>query len=531
MSYQDNLQKMVTGDRTRRDSWSNFMTGVGNWSVDKRMNTVFNPNASLTEDELNAIYRNEGMGRRIIEVLTEDMCRKWFKVEGDSNGDMEKEFKKFRGRAQIQEGLRWALLHGGAVGVLGISDGGNYEDPVNEEDIDEVTHIHVFDRWRSIWVTADLYNDPYNPKFGTPELYTIFPINPAMSPGAAMANTMTVGNPETKARARGTSSGDQPVLNNLKGNVAPLVGAFRVHESRVLRFDGVLIPLKERIRNRYWNDSYLQSCFERIRGLGESYASIETIIQEFIIGTLTIKDLASMIATGKESLAIKRLDMLDRSKHIMNTVLLDENEVYERKTATVNGLESLVQSLVLGISAASGIPVTILMGQAPAGLNATGASDVRRYYDKINGLQYQMLQEPIEKLCKYVMLSKKSRFKGKEIEDWAVHFPSLWALTEVEQAEVRLKMAQADGLYVDRSVLSQEEVSSSRFGGENFCFETQLSKERDKDGWLNEKVLKRMEEMQQVKQQRENISIDGNPVTKQKGVSKPQRVQEGNTKQ
>jgi hypothetical protein len=42
-----------------------------------------------------------------------------------------------------------------------------------------------------------------------------------------------------------------------------------------------------------------------------------------------------------------------------------------------------------------------------------------------------------------------------------------------------------------------------------------------------------MEEIQQVKQQRENIAIDGggNPVTKQKGVSKPQRVQEGNTKQ
>lgn len=534
MSYIENLEKLAK-QPFRRDSWTNFFTGVGNSGIDKRMNTVFNPNPGLTEDELNAIYRNEGMGRRIIEVLTEDMVRKWFKIDADTNGDMEREFKKFRGRKQIEEGIRWALLHGGAVGILGITDGGMYEDPVDESNIDEVTHIHIFDRWRSIWVTADLYNDPYNPKFGTPEFYTIFPINPAMSPGAAYANVVTKGSPST-TKNRGTSVGDQPILNNLKGNVAPLVGAFRVHETRVLRFDGVLIPLKERIRNRYWNDSYLQSCFERIRGLGESYASIETIIQEFIIGTLTIKDLAAMIATGKEGLALKRLDILDRSKHVMNTVMIDENEEYERKPATVTGLDSLVQSLVLGISAASGIPVTVLMGQSPAGLNATGASDIRRYYDKIAGMQQSMIQEPLEKLCKYVMLSKKSRFKGKELDDWSIIFPSLWALTEVEQAEVRLKMAQADGLYLDRNVLSQPEVSGSRFGGEMYSFETSLSDQRDEKGWLDSSVVRKMEEMQAMKQEfktvgasKSDIKDGGEPNTKQKGVASVQRNQEGNT--
>jgi phage-related protein (TIGR01555 family) len=479
--YVKNMSDIFT-DRNKKDSWENLFTGVGKVNSDKRMSTVFNPNPGLTEDECNAIYRNEGMGRRIVEVLTEDMCRKWFKIEGDTDGSMEKAFDVFDGRTAIEEGVRWALLHGGSVGVLGIADGGSYEDPVNENDIDEITHIHVFDRWRTVWVTSDLYQDPYNPKFATPEYYTIFPINPAMSPGKQVSKSFT----QTKqGRTPGFSSGDMPALTNLKGSMAPLVGAFRVHESRIIRFDGVLIPLKERIRNRYWNDSYLQSCYERIRGLGESYAGLETIIQEFIIGTMQIEDLANMVATGKEQLAIKRLDMLDRSKHIMNTLLLDKEEEYTRHSAAVSGLDGLVASLVLGISAASGIPVTILMGQSPAGLNATGASDVRRYYDKIAGMQMSMLKKPLAKLCRYTMLAKKTVFKGKILDNWSVKFPSLWALDEVQESELRLQMAQSDALYLDRGVLKPVEVSNSRWGGEQYSFETTLQ-DRDAKGNLSD---------------------------------------------
>jgi len=487
LEYVKNLETVFT-DKTKRDSWENLFTGVGRAISDKRISTVFNPNPGLTEDECNAIYRNEGMGRRIVEVLTEDMTRKWFKIEGDTDGAMEKAFDLFDGRTAIEEGIRWGLLHGGSVGVVGLSDGGNYEDPVDENDIDEVTHIHVFDRWRAVWVTSDLYQDPYNPKFATPEFYTIFPINPAMSPGKKLSAEFTKSG---QGRNRGFSSGDQPALTNLRGAMAPLVGAFRVHESRVLRFDGVLIPLKERIRNRYWNDSYLQSCYERIRGLGESYAGIETIIQEFIIGTMQIEDLANMVATGKENLAIKRLDMLDRSKHIMNTLLLDKEEEYTRHSAAVSGLDDLVSSLVLGISAASGIPVTILMGQSPAGLNATGASDVRRYYDKIAGMQMSMLKKPLAKLCRYVMLSKKSKWKGKIPENWAIKFPSLWALDEVQESELRLSMAQADALYLDRKVLKPVEVSNSRWGGESYSFDTKLQ-DRDVKGELSDEDKEEM---------------------------------------
>jgi hypothetical protein len=473
----------------RRDGWNNILTGLGYSNVDKRLSTVFDANPALTEQDLNSIFRSEGMGRRIIEVLTEDMFRINFEVKADTDNLIHKEVKKLHGYSKLIECGKWALLHGGSVGILGIDDNGYYDEPVNERNIKKITHIHVFDRWRTIWTTADLYQDPMHPKYATPEFYTIFPINPA-----TIGNNMLMYGPQRQKPTAwglisgGKTSGDQPYTTSMKGAASAGTGAFRVHESRVMRFDAPLIPLRERIRNRYWNDSYLQSTFERIRGLGEAYAGLETIISEFIIGSLQIENLAQMISSGQDAAALARLSLLDRSKHIMNTMLMDKEETYTRNSASVSGLKDLIDALVLGISCGSGIPVTVLFGQSPAGLNATGASDLRRYYDKINGMQQQILREPFEKLVRYIMLSKESSFNGKELKDWEIEFPTLWSLDEKEEANRRLAVAQTDAVYLDRGVLTPEEVANSRFGGNSYSIETKISGERSVEQEIEKEV-------------------------------------------
>lgn len=495
MPQQQNVP--LAASQSRADSWNNILTGLGYSQVDKRMSTVFNANLTLTEPELNAIFRNEGMGKRIIEVLTEDLTRKPFIVKGDTDSLISKEIRKIHGYARIIEATKWALLYGGSVGVIGIDDGGYYDEPVNEANIQKITHIHVFDRFRTIWTTSDLYSNPMSPKYGQPEYYTIFPINPA-----TVGNSMLMYGPQRQQQpsawgliGKGKTSGDQPYNNpGLRGSMAPSVGAFRVHESRIMKFDGPLIPLRERISNRYWNDSYLQSVYERIRGLGEAYAGLETIISEFIIGSLQIENLAGMIASGQDGLAMARLSLLDRSKHIMNTLLMDKEETYNRQSASVSGLKELIDALVLGISCGAGIPVTVLFGQSPAGLSATGASDLRRYYDKIQGLQQQIMADPIEKLTRYIQLSKNSAFKGRELEDWQIEFPTLWSLTELEEADRRSKQASADAIYLDRGVVTPEEVAQSRFCGNSYSIETQLSNDRDIDKEIMKQVTVNPEE-------------------------------------
>lgn len=468
------LSKLIS---ERFDGWLNLLTGVGRQGFDKRQNTVYEPGKELSEDDLINIYRFDGMGTKIVDVFTEDITRKWFKVKGDTDGNIQKELRKIEGRESITEAIRWALLFGGSVGVMGVDDGGLYEDPVDENNIKKITHIHVFDRFRAIWTTADLYNDPSHPLFGTPEFYSIFPINPAGSIGGLMYSKNT----------NGITTTDTPVTTALhSGTSSPTIGMFRVHETRLLRFDGKQIPIKAHIRNRYWNDSVLLPCFERIRALGESYASVESLMSEFIVGTLTISNLQQLLATGKEDLVMKRLNLMDMSKRMMGTTLLDKEEVFERVSSNVAGMDAMIDKLIEGVSIVSGIPVTRLAGRSPAGMNATGESDENIYYDKVAGMQWSVTGKPLNRLCKYLMLSKESSFGGRELKDWELEFVPLQSMSELETATMRKTIADTDAVYIQNQVVTPGEIAESRFGGDNYSIDTHLSATRDSEGNLPE---------------------------------------------
>lgn len=56
----------------------------------------------------------------------------------------------------------------------------------------------------------------------------------------------------------------------------------------------------------------------------------------------------------------------------------------------------------------------------------------------------------------------------------SIDFGSLWQLDENEEADIRLKVAQADAVYLDRGVLDPAEVAISRFGGDKYSMETEI---------------------------------------------------------
>jgi uncharacterized protein len=420
------------------DGWANLFSGMGIRGIDKKELTSFIPNIKLTERQLIDIYSADGIGTRIIDVYTEDLTRKWFTVSDDNDKIVDKELVKFKGHNAIIECVRWALLHGGCVGVVGIKDGGLYEDPVNESQIDEITHIHVYDKWRTLVQVGDLYADVENPKYGTPEFYWINPL-------------------------RSTP--------------------FAVHESRILRFDGKPTPEQKRIENNFWNDSYLVSGYERIKGLGSGYNSIEAILDEFIVGVLKVNNLQAMIASGKEDQITKRLTLMDMCRRTMGTVLMDNNEEFTRISSTVTGLADLIDKLIEAVSMCYGIPVTRLVGRSPAGMNATGESDLAIYYDKIEQMRMTMLNEPISKLMHYLSLAKKSKFKSTNIE---INYPPLKTMDPLQVANIKKLNSDADCAYLDRNVIQAGEVATSRFSGDKYGDDIKLTVKRDKDGNLPE---------------------------------------------
>jgi len=212
--------------------------------------------------------------------------------------------------------------------------------------------------------------------------------------------------------------------------------------------------------------------------MGEALGGAEHMLTEFTLGVMTMKDLQGLIAAGKESLVRTRLNMIDLSKHVLNTVLLDENETYNKIGSPVAGFAEVLDKLIQGLSSYTGIPVTVLMGESPAGLNATGASDIRRYYDMIGARQEERMLDQMERLCTLIMAQREGEFHGQELKGWKVKFSPLWEPTDAEIVDTRNKQAQSDNLYVTMGALTPEEVAQSRFGGNSYSLDTKLGYER-----------------------------------------------------
>jgi hypothetical protein len=112
-----------------------------------------------------------------------------------------------------------------------------------------------------------------------------------------------------------------------------------------------------------------------------------------------------------------------------------------------------------------------MLGTSPAGMDATGASDIRFYYDRIASIQSLRVAPAIMRLCEILLACEG---ENPDKINYSVKFKPLWQPTEKEIAEAHFTQAQADAIYLDRDVVSSEEMALSRFGGDQFSFETRI---------------------------------------------------------
>ncbi|KZE75867.1 anti-CBASS protein Acb1 family protein [Paenibacillus elgii] len=63
--------------------------------------------------------------------------------------------------------------------------------------------------------------------------------------------------------------------------------------------------------------------------------------------------------------------------------LLGKDDDFATHRYSFGGLNDIYESFMLDIAGACRMPVTRLFGQAPAGMNATGESDMENYYETV----------------------------------------------------------------------------------------------------------------------------------------------------
>jgi hypothetical protein len=428
-----------TPRQTRTDGWMNVLTGMGT-GRDSRAGTRFR-RYRRAQEELEELWLGDDMAARIVELVPGEMLRQGFEVrlsDADSPSEAQRTSKRLHAQLDdlgakkaLRDALCYERAYGGGAIFVGANDGQDPSQPLRLSSLRSVDWLTTLtprelQAWR-------YYEDPRAPKYGEPELYALYPLM-----GGA--------------------------------NVA---GVY-VHESRVLRFGGIFTSRRQVYENGSWGESVLSRVHAALVSFSTAWESTPPLLKDFAQGVFKIKGLASLIASNGEQKVKDRIMLIDLMRSTLRAVLLDDTETFERVTTPLTGLPELLDKWCLRLAAAAGMPVSLLMGQAPAGLNATGASDIRFFYDHVRGLQSDKLKPALERLVKLLLLARQGPTKGQEPESWEVVFSSLWQPSELEQAQARAAQASADAAYVQAGVLSADEVARSRFGGSVYSFETSL---------------------------------------------------------
>ena len=446
----------------RSDGWANAVTGAGKAGFDSKVSTGFDRQELLSDTDLSNIYRGEGIGKRIVDIPAKDMVRAWFTIEGDAKNNIIKELDTIGIRQAFKQAIKWSRLYGGALIVMGIDDGQKptarnfmnffsakrspLEFELKEDRIKTIGFFRVYTKDQITWNTDDLNKDASHPNFGKPNVYII-----------------------------------TPVLEQASSQ-------FKVHYTRTLRFIGEQLPEREAAQQRWWGDSILQSVFTRLRGFGDAMASTEKIIDEFIMGVMTIENLQDLIADGNEDLLQARLQQIDLAKHMLNTILVDVEEKYERTAAQVNGIKDILSFFKDVLSAVAGIPQIKLFGEQSKGLGSQAAGNIRLYYDDIAESQEETMRSPLHRVVSLLLQAEDFKERAADIKpDWELKFKSLYQESNKEIAEARHLIGKSDVEYIKAKVLTPKEVADSRFGGETYSTDTLLSKDGDK---LREKANK-----------------------------------------
>jgi len=397
------------------DGIQNIVSGLGRAGRDANVFNRFVHNPFMSRDEVEAQYKDNGIARRIIDMLPDEALKKGIDCDQALYAELER-LDAFQVFARASKDAR---LYGGALVVILAKDGvADLSLPLNVSGLQSIDSLAVFDRYACNITLQDFENDPYSPNYGQVRTYRL-------------------------------TLPDGQLLS--------------VHASRVIRFDGDRLPSHLFRANAYWHASTLQGCNDSLKSYLAAQGFSDTIIKNWSLIVLKIQGLVTSYAAGCEAEIAKRINDASTYASMLNMLMLDaDGEEFERHFSKVDGYADLMLRAMELVASSCGIPMTRLFGRAPEGMNATGDGDARLWHAQVEAYQMQVFQAPFNRLINLLMQQKAMTPKPDSAE-W--NFVPIATLSQLELSEVRLKQAQADNIYMQAGAIDADYLWHIRHEG------------------------------------------------------------------
>lgn len=355
--------------------------------------TTFRPIAFYMQGDkfrtLSDFYEEDGMARRIIDVVPEEMISPGFKVDGVKD---EKEFKSkwdsLRLDGKFIDAFSWARLLGGSGILVMLNDNRKLTSPVKEGA--KLEGVVVYDR-NQISVEKKVTN-PRSVRYGEPEIYKITP------------------------------GGD--------------INEFFVHYTRIYINDGERVTNRTRKQNDGWGASVLNTrLIEAIVDYNYCHELATQLLRRKQQAVWKARDLAAMCDDDEGRYAARlRLAQVDDESGVGKAIGIDANdEEYQILNSDVTGVPEFLQEKIDRIVSLTGIHEIILKNKNTGGVSASQNTALSTFYKMIDREREDKYRPLLEFVLPFIL----------DEEEWSVEFEPLTVPSDKEKSEILSKNVES----------------------------------------------------------------------------------------
>ena len=415
------------------DAFTNMLARLGAGTPNLLEGTEYTTER-MTRDfaTLNALYRESWIVRRIVDVIPADMLKNWITITSGIEPAVEKKISLALRRTQLidklKRGMQWGRLYGGALGIMLVKHQGNdLTTPLRLDYImpGDFAGMLIFDRWNGVSPSSELVDDVTDPEYSYPKYYTI----------------------------------SDPTNG----------GMVQIHHSRCIRFPGNLLPYWEELSELQWGASVIEPVMDDLKKRDNVSWNIAQLTFMANLRVLKMEDLGQLLSST-DAISQRELYNTIQAQNIlmsnMGLQIMDSKDSMETHQYTFGGLADVYQQFLMDIAGAAEMPVTKLFGRSPAGLNATGESDLQNYYDMIAEKQESYLRPILNKVLPPFIISTL----GSMPDDFDFDFDPVAEPSDKERAELaktgtdNVVAAFNAGLISQRMALQELKQQSERTG-------------------------------------------------------------------
>lgn len=369
-----------------------------------------------------AAYSRGGLMARIVDLPAELATSRGITIDNGGEG-ISSELDRLGALEALSDALRWSLLDGGGAVVVMTQDGGGLAealDPARVQFIEELRVVSVLD----IKAGPNTYTDPQKLNYGWPTTYEVR-----------------------------FNAGTQYVP---------------VHESRIVEVPGAArLASTDDISRIPWAGQPIgRAIIDAVERYRNGVKWAEKLLERSQQAVHRMTGLASMLMARQEAVVRARIDLVDSNRSALNGVAVDAEDDYTITSASLAGVKDTIGELEVAVAAETGLPVTVLFGRSPGGLNATGDSDWDIVYQQVGQLQRRRLRRPLERIVS--LIYAQTTVQMERPDNWHIEFNPLEVLNSQQTAEMENKQADTlnkvataiKTLVVDAAALSQDQATA-----------------------------------------------------------------------